>query len=92
MTEQGVRRVLISEELIREMGEAMALRRIRVDWGEPDAEGFYTPTLSGGPRILAIVVPDGIPTERIADLSRRVSRVLEGMVEQRDEAIRKADA
>jgi hypothetical protein len=35
----AVRKVLISEELF------VALGADRVEWGEPDTDGFYTPTL-----------------------------------------------
>jgi hypothetical protein len=34
------RNVRMSETLFRQLGAS------RVDWGEPDAEGFYTPTLT----------------------------------------------
>ena len=33
------RKVLMSEELFDQLGAS------RVDWGEPDAQGFYTPTV-----------------------------------------------
>ena len=43
---EGLHKVLVTEELFRELGAS------RVDWGEPDADGFYTPMLysNTGPR------------------------------------------
>lgn len=35
----GTKRVRMSDELFHQLGAG------RVEWGEPDAEGFYTPTV-----------------------------------------------
>lgn len=40
------RPVLISVALMRVMAENAGNSDVRVDWGEPDADGFYTPTIS----------------------------------------------
>lgn len=44
--EPEVRKVRITPELMEVLVEAAAGRGNRIDWGEPDAEGFYTPTVS----------------------------------------------
>jgi len=38
----GPRKVLMTEELFHQLGVS------RVDWGKPDADGFYRPTLYRG--------------------------------------------
>lgn len=38
LAERRLRPVLMSEELAAELGP-------RVEWGEPDADGWYTPTI-----------------------------------------------
>jgi len=59
-----MRKVLMTDDLFEALGAS------RVDWGEPDGDGFYTPTVyrDTGPR------PDsGIDVERLArELNKRV--------------------
>jgi hypothetical protein len=40
------RKVLISPRLMVQLVEAASARRITVDWGKPDEEGFFSPTLT----------------------------------------------
>lgn len=44
--DQGPRKVLMSPDLMVQMAEAASGRRVTVRWGEPDADGFYTPTIT----------------------------------------------
>lgn len=39
------RKVRMTPELMDAIAEAAAGRDVTVEWGEPDAEGFYTPVL-----------------------------------------------
>lgn len=47
--DDGPRKVLVSPLVMEQMAEA-ALRNsgrtVSIDWGEPDADGFYTPTIT----------------------------------------------
>ena len=40
------RKVRMSPDLMVRMTEAATGRRVEIDWGEPDADGFYTPTIT----------------------------------------------
>jgi hypothetical protein len=42
--EEPLYKVRMSETLFQALGS------YRVEWGEPDAEGFYTPTVTEAPR------------------------------------------
>jgi hypothetical protein len=46
------RKVLMSPDLMVQMAEAASGRRVIVEWGEPDADGFYTPTITTLPDFL----------------------------------------
>jgi hypothetical protein len=41
-----IRKVLVSAKLLDEIARAATGRGVLIDWGEPDALGFYTPTLT----------------------------------------------
>ena len=44
--DEGPRKVLMSTDLMVQIAESASGRRVTVDWGEPDADGFYTPTVT----------------------------------------------
>ena len=75
------RKVLVSEELFQHLGAT------KVDWGEPDEEGFYTPTIymSTESRIRLLeqmltrwLYANSSPYEDLAQLHRDTALLLEG--------------
>jgi hypothetical protein len=73
------RKVLFSEEL------ALSLGASHVDWGEPDADGFYTPTLYAHVRALDLDSPDPAPLD-VERLARALHRSYD-----RDPAMRRIE-
>jgi len=53
--DEGPRRVLMSPDLMVELAEAASGRRVTVDWGEPDTEGFYSPAITTHEEMAPIV-------------------------------------
>jgi hypothetical protein len=44
-SDERPRKVLMSPDLMVQMAEAASGRRVTVLWGQPNADGFYTPTI-----------------------------------------------